>query len=187
VGLARQRQQRDSLIHIVVAGILMPGQIALAAVKLLAPLHGHAPIEIIGNGAVQLVDIDRFETLPQPVTLGTQTRHRFVMVMPFDIEAVFECLNDKVVNLLVEAQLRQQPAELLFEHFFPHEFLRAFSPEAGAMIVDVFALLDLGRHGAAAMPAAYQAGEGELTDAASGLGMARLVVAAVKDVLNGGP
>jgi hypothetical protein len=49
---ACQREQRDPFIHIVVASFLMPGQIALATIELIAPLDGHATIEIVGDGAV---------------------------------------------------------------------------------------------------------------------------------------
>nr|WP_287387637.1 hypothetical protein [Sphingobium sp.] len=184
MSLARQRKQRNAFVHIVAAGFLMPGQVTLAAVKLVAPLRGHTAVEGIGNGTVQLVDIDRLQALTQPVALGAQTHHRLVMVAPLDLEAGPERLNDEIVNLFVEAQLCQQPTKLLFEHFLTHEFLRAFPAEAGAVIVDVFPLLDLSRDGATTMTAAYQPGEGELANTPAGLGMTGLVVATVEDVLN---
>nr|WP_314717775.1 hypothetical protein [Sphingobium yanoikuyae] len=109
------------------------------------------------------------------------------MVAPLDLEAVAERLDDKIINILVDPQLPKQPGELLLQHLFPHELFRAFPVIAGAMIVDVFALLDLGGERAAAMTAAYQAGECELPHAPARLGMAGLVVAAVEDVLNAEP
>ncbi|MEE4450498.1 hypothetical protein V2S85_02515 [Novosphingobium resinovorum] len=185
--LARQRQQGDTLIHIVVAGVLMPRQVALAAIQFIAPLRRHAPVEILGHGAVQLIDIHSLQPITEPIDLRPKARDRLVMVAPLDLEAVPERLDDKVVDFLVDPQLPQQPRELLLKNFLADELFRAFPVVAGAMIVDVFALLDLGRKGTTAMAAAYEAGEGELPHAAACLGMPGLVVAAVKNVLNAKP
>ncbi|MBS47242.1 MAG: hypothetical protein CMN60_05850 [Sphingobium sp.] len=80
----------------------MPGQIALAAIKLVAPLGSHTPIEVVGDGAIQLVDIDRFQPLPQAIALRSQMRNCFIVVVPFNLEAVPQRFNDKIVNLLIE-------------------------------------------------------------------------------------
>nr|WP_037517747.1 hypothetical protein [Sphingomonas sp. LH128] len=165
----------------------MPRQVALAAIQFITPLGRYAPVEVLRDRAVELVHIDRLQSITQPVDLGAQARHRLIVVAPLDFEAVPERLDDKDINILVDPQLPKQPSELLLQYLFPHELLRAFPVIAGAMIVDVFALLDLGRQRAAAMAAAYQAGECELPHAPARLGMAGLVIAAVKDVLNAEP
>nr|WP_257554517.1 hypothetical protein [Sphingobium sp. CFD-2] len=106
------------------------------------------------------------------------------MVVPFDLEAVSQRFNNQVVNLLVEAEFGQQCPKLLLKGFLAYEFFRAFPPEAGAVVVNVFALLDLRRERAPAMAAADQTSEGELTDATTGLGITRLHVAPIKNILH---
>ncbi|MDP7155743.1 MAG: hypothetical protein QF705_04775 [Arenicellales bacterium] len=65
-------------------------------------------------------------------------------------------------DLVVEAQAIEQFGEPFLQHLLPGVRLRAFPFGPAAVIVDVAALLDLGDHRTATVPAAHQAGEGEV-------------------------
>nr|WP_245987740.1 hypothetical protein [Sphingobium fluviale] len=100
--------------------------------------------------------------------------------------AVAKRLDDKVIHVLIKPQPRQNGRELLFENFFPDKTLRAFPVIPRAMIIDVFALLDLGGQRATAVPTRDQAGECEILDASACLGVAD-IVPAVENVLSALP
>ncbi|WP_037491290.1 MULTISPECIES: hypothetical protein [Sphingomonadales] len=80
----------------------MPDEIALAAIELVAPLQSHAAIKIVSDSAIQLIDIDSFQTLPKALALRMKVRHRFIMVVPLNLEAVLQRFDDNIVNILVE-------------------------------------------------------------------------------------
>nr|WP_041164350.1 hypothetical protein [Mesorhizobium opportunistum] len=89
--------------------------------------------------------------------------------------------------LFVEMQPVKQASEFLVEHFLADVFAAAitistptFVGVPGAVIVDVFTLLDLRHDGAAAFGAGHQASEGELVSYRVG----RHRIAARQDALN---
>nr|WP_066766982.1 MULTISPECIES: hypothetical protein [Sphingobium] len=100
--------------------------------------------------------------------------------------AVAKRLDDKVIHVLIKPQPRQNGRELLFENFFPDKTLRAFPVIPRAMIIDVFALLNLGGQRATAVPTRDQTGECKILDPAPGPGVAD-IVSTVENVLSALP
>lgn len=76
MGLFRQRKQRNAFLHIGTAGLQMPGHVALTAINLIAPLCRDPAIELVRDCTVQLVNIDRFQAVLQPIDFGAKTGGR---------------------------------------------------------------------------------------------------------------
>ena len=70
MGLACQGEQSDTFIHVSVTSLQMARHIPLTAIKLVSPLRRYSTIKLVGDSSIQLVDVNSFQTAPQPIYLG---------------------------------------------------------------------------------------------------------------------
>ncbi|MEZ5598707.1 MAG: hypothetical protein R3E84_20440 [Pseudomonadales bacterium] len=126
---------------------------------LLAPLRGLAVEEVGVDATVELVDVHGVDAVLQPVVLGLNAPYSILVMLLLVTVADTQGLGHPGEHLVVEAQTVQQLREPFLQDLLPGVRLGAFPLGAAAVVVDVAALLDLGDHGAAAMPATDQAGE----------------------------
>jgi hypothetical protein len=99
--------------------------------------------------------------LGEATVLGLKAAHSRVMLLALVLKARAQPLHNPLVHLFAKMQAGEERRKLLIKDFLTHVGLRAFSLVAGAVIVDVFALLDLSDHGAPAMAAGDEARERE--------------------------
>ncbi|MGB5742902.1 MAG: hypothetical protein WBM65_10850 [Sedimenticolaceae bacterium] len=129
---------------------------------LLAPLRGLTVEEIGVDATVELVDVHDVDPVLQPVVLGLNPPDGILVVLLLVTVADPQGLRHPGEDLVIEAQAIEQFGKPFLQHLLPSVRLGAFPLGAAAVVVDVAALLDLGDHRAAAVPAADQAGEREL-------------------------
>ncbi|MER8633392.1 hypothetical protein NKH55_27140 [Mesorhizobium opportunistum] len=105
----------------------------------------------------------------EPLVLDLTSMDRLFMLAALVGMAGQEAFLYPCQYLFVEMQTVKQVGECLVEHLLADIFAAAITVSTPtfvgmprAVIIDVFALLDLGHDGAAAFGAGHQAGEGEL-------------------------
>ncbi|MDF1719270.1 MAG: hypothetical protein P1U65_01195 [Minwuia sp.] len=91
-------------------------------------------------------------------------QNSILMLAPLVAMAGFQRLTHPFQHFLIEIELIQQRRELRLQRLFTHIFAPTIGRVAaiaigvtGAVIIDVFALLDLRHHGAAAIGAFHEA------------------------------
>ncbi|MCO5156828.1 MAG: hypothetical protein M9945_08745 [Aquamicrobium sp.] len=159
----------DALVHVELLGLLVAVDVALQAALFLSPFASHLVEEIAADLAVELVDIHGADPLAEPPVLGLEPLDRFLVLVALVRMSGVQRLAHPVQNLVVEPELAEHGGELLLKNLLAHILAAtgcglapAFVGVAGAVIVDVFLLLDLADHRAAAARAGDQAREGEV-------------------------
>ena len=153
--------------------------VSLAAFLLVAPLRAHALVEAFLNPPIQLVDVHDIDALLESVPFCLKPADRVAVFALLVGTALPESADDPLEYLVIDPQAGQVLGEQLLQHFLADIWLAAFSLEAGAMVVDVLPLLDLGNQRTAAMGALDDAREREALLQAPPSGPA-----AVEDVLD---
>nr|WP_292315942.1 hypothetical protein [Mesorhizobium sp.] len=134
-----------------------------------SPLRRHAVVKGVIDATVEFVEVHSVQPILEPLVLDLASMDRLFMLPALVGMAGQEGSLYPLQYLFVEMQPVEQVGECLIEHFLADIFAAAISVSAPAfvgmtraMIIDVFALLDLRYDGAAAFGAGHQAGEGEL-------------------------
>ena len=176
MGVARQFEKLNALVHVGFVGVLVPLDLALAAILLLAPLVRHFLEEGRVDEPVELVDIHGVDAILKPLVFGLMPLDRLLVLAALVGVAGVQRIAHPFQHLVVELQPPEQFGELRFQRLLAHivaaagsRVALAFIGVAGAMIIDVAFLLDLADHRAAAGMAGDQPGEGEVVLAALGL------------------
>ena len=127
----------------------MPLDVSQAAGLLISPLTGHLVEEVPANLAVELVDIHGVNAGLEPVVLGTKSLDRFFAFTALVGMAGVQRLVHPFEHLVIEAELPEQRSEMLLQNLLAHilaatgcGFAPAFVRVSGAVVVDVFLLLD---------------------------------------------
>ncbi|OBQ91336.1 hypothetical protein [Mesorhizobium sp. AA23] len=152
-----------------------------------SPLCRHPVVEGVVDAAIELVEIHGVQPILEPLVLDLASMDRLFMLAALVGMAGHEGCLYPFQYLFVEVQPVEQVGECPIEHFLPDIFATAITVSAPAfvgmpraVIIDVFALLDLRHDGAAAFGAGHQAGEGELVS----YRMGRHRIAARQDALD---
>lgn len=134
-----------------------------------SPLCRHPVVEGVVDAAIELVEIHGVQPVLEPLVLDLASMDRLFMLPALVGMAGHERCLYPFQDLFVEVQPVEQVGECLIEHLLADIFAAAITVPASAfvgmpraVIVDVFALLDLSDNGAAAFGAGHQAGEREL-------------------------
>ena len=140
----------------------------------ISPLPRHLVEEIAADLAVKLVDIHRADPFSEPPMIGLEPLDCRLVLLTFVRMAGVERLAHPVQHFVVEPKLAKHSGELLLQNLLAHILAAtgaglapAFVGVAGAVVVDVFLLLDLADHRAAAARACDQAREGKVVGHAS--------------------
>ncbi|WP_245318032.1 MULTISPECIES: hypothetical protein [unclassified Mesorhizobium] len=168
-GVACQLQQPDAVLHVRFLGATMTLYLAKQPRLFSSPLCRHPVVEGVVDAAIELVEIHGVQPNLEPIVLDLASMDRLFLLATLVGVAGHEGCLHPFQYLFVEMQSVEQLGECLIEHFLADIFAptvtvsaSAFVGMPGAVIVDVFALLDLRYDGAAAFGASHQAGKGEL-------------------------
>src|SRR5215831_9503240 len=125
-------------------------------------------MEGVVDSPIELIKVHGVAAVLETFVLHPGAVDCLLVIAPLIGMTGLERLSHPLKHLLVEMQLVEQRSERLFQHLLPNIFatavgiVPAFVSMSGAMIVDIFALLDLRHDSAAAVDAGHQAREGKL-------------------------
>ncbi|MDF0487706.1 hypothetical protein PX554_06160 [Sphingomonas sp. H39-1-10] len=154
--------ESDPVINVRIVDLVQVLQIPDDAGALVAPRH-HDPVVILSRDtSLELVEIDYVETLLQLSGFGEEARPCLFMLPALVGMTFLERGPDEVEHRFVKADALEQLLEVLVHHFLSNIRLGAFPLISGAVVVDVFLLLDLRDDRTAAMTALHHAGVGEV-------------------------
>jgi hypothetical protein len=164
-----QFQEARSFVEITLVGGLVQGDFLHQLLLLDPPLFGHLHVEGTVNAAIELVDIHGVDAILNTVAFSLQACNRGLVLFFLVGMALAKRRTDPLHHLVGEAQAAKDQGELVRNHLFAHIGFVAFSSIAGAVVVNVSALLEFAHHRAAAMTAIHQTREGEVMLSAAGL------------------
>jgi hypothetical protein len=120
LGVPRQFQKLNALVQVGFIGVLVPVNLALAAVLLVAALVRHFIEEGRIYEAVELVDINDVNAILKPLVLGLMPLDRLLVLAPFVGVAGVQRIAHPFQHLVVELQPPEHFGELLFQRFLAH-------------------------------------------------------------------
>nr|WP_245441972.1 hypothetical protein [Mesorhizobium hawassense] len=134
-----------------------------------SPLCRHPVVKGVVDATIEFVEVHGVQPILKPLVLDLASMDRLFMLAALVGMAGHEGCLYPFQYLFVKMQPVEQIGEFLIEHLLADIFSAAVCVSASAfvrvpraVIVDVFALLDLRHDGATAFGARHQAGEGEL-------------------------
>ncbi len=129
---------------------------------LLTDLRGLGVEEVVADAAVELVHVHAVDAVLQTAVFALKLGDGLVVKLLLVGVAAAERPAHPVQCLLGERDPLEDRRELLLQHLLARVGLRALPLVARAVVVHVLALFDLAHHGAAAVAACNQPGEGEV-------------------------
>ena len=108
MGVPRQFENLHALVHVGLLGRLVPFDLALAAVLLLAPFGRHLVEEVAVDAPVELVDVHGVDAVAEPVVFGPEPLDRLLVLAPLVGVAGVQRLAHPVQHLVVEAKPAEQ-------------------------------------------------------------------------------